>query len=417
VTLPYVPQYKIEIDGEPIPVALRAAITNISYQDGIEGADRVEVTFANQNLRFLDHPLQEILQVDNGFRLSIGYAPDPLEEVFVGEITGVEPSFPNSEMPTIKLVAHDFLQRLTGGRGDRAFFLKTASINNFPIPDAAVVSLVSATNLLIPYPDPIGGALSFLLGLAIYLLDPELAQQRIRVQLSQSDFGFLSDISKANGWEMSIDHTIEPHGHWLRFRSLTQHLTSDLTLKYGQSLMEFTPKLTTVGDVSGIAARIWVPSIKTEFVIIVGWDFDRGTFTLKVSPGIGELSQVPGLKGEIPEGSRSLKTVYTKGISFVQAGFKILGELLPRLNNRQTGSGSTIGDPRIKSGMVIDVEGVGDQFGGKYRVTSATHTFGTSGYKTSFEARKEVWFGTFDSVARPKTVAGAFSLQGRRLGR
>ena len=113
----YAPEFKIELNGDPIPAALRGAMSSITYQDGIEGADRVEVTFANPGLRWLDHPL---LQVDNGFKLSIGYAPDPLEEVFVGEITGVEPSFPSGGMPTIKVTAQDFLQRLTRGTKDRA---------------------------------------------------------------------------------------------------------------------------------------------------------------------------------------------------------------------------------------------------------------------------------------------------------
>ena len=60
-----------------IPAALRARVIRISYQDGLEGADRVEVTLANDGLRWLDHPL---LQVDNRLSLSIGYAPDPLED-------------------------------------------------------------------------------------------------------------------------------------------------------------------------------------------------------------------------------------------------------------------------------------------------------------------------------------------------
>src|SRR5262245_28512082 len=109
----YAPEFKLEINGEPLPAALRGAIGNISYTDGIEGADRVEVTFANPNLKWLDHP---ILQVGNKFTLSIGYAPDPLEEVFVGEITGVEPTFPNGGIPTIRVTAQDFLNRLTQGK-------------------------------------------------------------------------------------------------------------------------------------------------------------------------------------------------------------------------------------------------------------------------------------------------------------
>jgi len=58
------PEYKIEINGEPIPAALRGCVTGISYQNGLEGADRVEVSLANPNLRWLDSPL---LQTDNGF--------------------------------------------------------------------------------------------------------------------------------------------------------------------------------------------------------------------------------------------------------------------------------------------------------------------------------------------------------------
>src|SRR4051794_36702076 len=111
----YAPEYKVIIDDEPLPLGLLGSITGVTYQDGIEGADRVEVTFANPGLRWLDHP---VLQTDNGFKLSIGYAPDPLEEVFVGEITGVEPSFPNGGMPTIKVTAQDFLQRLKKGKKD-----------------------------------------------------------------------------------------------------------------------------------------------------------------------------------------------------------------------------------------------------------------------------------------------------------
>ena len=40
------------------------------------------------------------------------------------------------------------------------------------------------------------------------------------------------------------------------------------------------------------------------------------------------------------------------------------------------------------------LEGVGKQFGGLYRVTAATHSIDSGGYQTSFELRKEVWFGS-----------------------
>jgi phage protein D len=69
---------------------------------------------------------------------------------------------------------------------------------------------------------------------------------------------------------------------------------------------------------------------------------------------------------------------------------RLLGELLTRTNQRLTGSGSTIGDPRIRAGSVLQLGGMGLRFGGLYRVTSATHTIDGGGYKTKFEVRKEV---------------------------
>src|SRR2546423_3364587 len=156
----YAPDFDIKINGDSIPSALRASIISLSYEDGLEGADRVELSIANDGLQWLDHPL---LQVDNGFKLSIGYAPDPLEQVFVGEITGVNATFPNSGMPTVTVVAMDYLERLTRGTVERAFALDLPCLSVIPIPDPVVASLVAASDILIPYPDPIGGSLSFLL--------------------------------------------------------------------------------------------------------------------------------------------------------------------------------------------------------------------------------------------------------------
>lgn len=399
----YAPEFRLKIHGEPLPTALGAAVSSISYQDGLEGADSVEVTFANPNLVWLDHP---ILQVDNGLKLSIGYAPDPLEEVFVGEITAVQPSFPNGGMPTIRVTAHDFLQRLTQGKKDRGFRISLPCIGNIPLPDPAVAAIVSATNLLIPSLDPVGAALSTLMSLATYIVAPNLAQQSVRRQEGVSDFDFLSAIAKENGWEMFIDHTRQPRGYILRFQFLLQDYAPSLTLKWGSSLMEFTPRLTTIGDIFAVTAKIWVPAIQTEFVIVVGWDFDRAAFNLQVYPNlIGDIDDILG-----PEAAG--KTVSVKATGFPTALREVLSELLPRLNNRLTGSGSTIGDPRIKAGAVINLEGLGEQFSGLYRIKSATHTLDSGGYRTTFELRKEVWFG---SIPLPKGPSGLLRVQGQRV--
>ncbi len=55
-------------------------------------------------------------------------------------------------------------------------------------------------------------------------------------------------------------------------------------------------------------------------------------------------------------------------------------------------------DVRLRAGKVLRLEGLGEQFSGLYRLTSATHTLDGSGYRTSFEARKEIWFGSIPLV-------------------
>jgi phage protein D len=398
----YAPSFTVRLAGEPMPTAMRASITSVRYQDGLEGADRVELTLANDRLQWLDHPL---LQTDIPFELRIGYAPDPLDTVFVGEITGVEASFPSGAMPTVHIVAHDFLQRLTTGTKDRAFALSIPCIGKFPLPDPLVASLVGATNLLIPVVDPAGAALSFLTLLVAYAIDPIEAKRAIRLQQGQSDFDFLSGLARENGWEMYIDHTAEPKGYVLRFQFLVQDYAPSAVLRWGHSLVDFTPRISTVGQVAAVATRIWVSSIKTEFVIVLGWDYDRAAFDLQVYPGLGDLDALLGSQ-------KARGTIRIDALGPATAPKSILSELLPRLNNRLTGSGTTVGDPAIKAGRVIDLEGLGASFGGLYRVTSATHTLDGSGYRTTFDARKEVWFG---SIPIPKGASGLARVQGQRI--
>ena len=397
----YAPGFIVVVDGEPLPTAMRASITSLRYQDGLEGADRVELTLANPGLQWLDHPL---LQLDLGFELQIGYAPDQFERVFVGEITGVTPAFPSGGIPTITVVAHDFLQRLTIGSKDRAFALSLPCIGKFPLPDPLIAELVGFTNLLVPTVDLIGAALSFLTLLITYAIDPLEAKKSIRIQQGQSDFEFLSAMAKENGWEMFIDHTKNPQGYRLRFLFMTPEPPST-ALRYGQSLTEFTPRLTSVGQVAGVVARIWVAAIKTEFVIVLSWDYDRAAFDLQIFPGLGDLDALLG-----SDKAKGVLRIDAVGPATVPK--KLLGELLPRLNNRLTGSGSTIGNPAIKAGQVIQLDGLGEQFGGLYRITSVTHTIDGSGYRTSFEVRKEVWFG---SIPLPKGAGGLFRIQGQTL--
>jgi len=268
-----------------------------------------------------------------------------------------------------------------------------------------IAELVGFTNLLVPLVDTVGMALSFLTLAIAYAVDPIETKKGIRTQKSQSDFDFLAKLAKENGWEMFIDHSKKPHGRFLRFQFPAAHRDVEVNLKWGESLIDFTPKISTVGQVGGVSATVWLPSIQLEITIVLSWDFDRAAFNLMIFPNLPGLDDIPGV-------NKTRGVIKIPTISAVTTPKEILGELLPRLNNRLTASGSAIGDPRIKASKVINFDGLGEQFGGLYRVTSATHTIDGGGYRTQFDVRKEVWF---DSLPRPKGLSGLVRTQGQTI--
>jgi len=204
---------------------------------------------------------------------------------------------------------------------------------------------------------------------------------------------------------MYIDHTLEPRGYVLRFQFLIQDYAPTATFKWGESLMDFSPRLSTVGQVASVAARIYISSIKLEIVLVLGWDYDRAAFDLMIYPGLGSLDELVG-SGQ----QQGLLKVMASGP--LTAPKQILGELLPRLNNRLTCSASVVGNPELRPSRVVNFEGVGREFSGLYRITSATHTIDSSGYRTQFEGRKEVWFG---SIPIPEGVSGIVRVQGQTI--
>jgi phage protein D len=51
--------------------------------------------------------------------------------------------------------------------------------------------------------------------------------------------------------------------------------------------------------------------------------------------------------------------------------------------------GTCIGDPRLKPGIVVKVEGLGVRFSGLYYICSTEHRFSMrKGYRTAFSARR-----------------------------
>jgi hypothetical protein len=385
----YVPDFRLSIADAPAPPELRASVSKLVHSSGLQGADRVELTLANDALRWLDNPL---FALDTPLVLSMGYGDSGVEQVFVGQIVGFGADFPANGAPTVTVTAQDARYRMTQGTKVRWFAIPLPSLGNFPLPDLATASIGALENFLIPIFDPVGAALSILLGgveAAVSIADPGGAQKFIRKQANESDYQFLSKVARENGWEMIVDHTGSMAGHKLRFMSLLGHLDADVTLIYGASIIDFAPRISNVGQILSIGGYVWVAPIKLAFNIVLGWDWDRMALTLAIYPA------GPVLPDPVPSDH-----LITNPLTLASAPRELIGKLIPKLNKRLTATGSTLGDPRIQAGKVLSIQGVGVQFGGLWRVTDATHTIDATGYHTHFEVRKEIWFGSIPAHAQ-----------------
>jgi hypothetical protein len=283
--------------------------------------------------------------------------------MFIGEITGVEANFPTGGMPAMTLVAHDFLHRLSPGKYARGFG---------PLPDFLVASILAVENRLLPMIEGTVIAASTAV-MAVNLIFKGAGTK----QKGQSHLELLEEIAALYDADFHVE------GDVLYVTRFMKEYAPRLSLVWGHSLLSFQPKVTTVGQAAGVGMRFTLREIPLDFQVSVWWDFDRECVGIAVLPG----AAAPAVGGPVftiidrPIGSPA---------DIMNSVLVITHELRTKLNRRLTGTGSAIGDPRIRAGAVIRLEGLGPDFSGDYRVASATHSMGTSGYVTQFEVQKEI---------------------------
>jgi uncharacterized protein len=386
----YAPDFAVHINGDPLPPMVRAAVIGVSYQDGQNEADRVEINIANPNLVWLRKHIRGlgfqpfptgirvgaypginatpsgVFDMDNKLELAMGYAPDPLEPMFEGEITGIEASFPNGGMPTMKVVALDYLNRLARGTKSRGFGL---------LPDFLIASILSAESLLVPTIDPAITGASTALAAINFIFGGSG-----RKQPGVSDLQLLQAIADDYDADFWVD------GNILYLSRFIKEYEPRLKLTWGENLQDFSPRLSTVGQVAGVSVRFTLREIPLSFLVTVFWDFDREHLGISIVPG-------QAAAGAAAVGGPNF-TIVDEPISspadIAASALSIYRTLRKKLNSRLTASGSVIGDPRIRAGAVVRLEGLGEDFSGDYRVTSASHQITEGGYATSVELAREI---------------------------
>jgi len=335
----FAPRFDVRISGITMSADVSQRVLRVTYDGSLDTADMFQIVIANPDNQFTDSPLfspgQEV-------ELYMGYGAS-LTPMMLGDITTLEPVFPEDGPPTITIGGYDKSYRMRHNQAVRQF-----SAPN----DSLIVAEIAAENLLIPVTDP-------------------SPQPGIRTQTGP-DFGIIR--------ELAVRNLFDAYVYWDRLYFQLPVRTEALVLEWGQSLRSFSPRLSTAAMGGLQVIRGYNEELATAVVAAVTGDL------LSLDDLVNRLGPI-ALEMVANLGRRWIHSQkITSPVDAFGLGQALLQELL---NGLYQGTGSCIGQPGLRAGSYIDVRGVGKQFNGSYRVRKVRHVIDANGYLTEFDITQE----------------------------
>ena len=356
----YAPNFSIIIGGSPQP-DLKNAVISLEVEESIENTSMFTINLhegeelKTQRFNWLD---SDLLDPGNGqdVEIYLGYsssAEKPREPLITGKITTLSPSFPSKGAPTLSVQGYDhsFLLQKTVAKSRRTFdneqdygdiARKIAKTHN--LGEGEIDSTIKPCEKVIQTP-------------------------------GESDHSFLKRLADRLGYEFFI------RNRKLYFRAARDQSEKNVSLKWGDDIISFNPRMSVARLISKATVRGHNQRDPSRPII--------GTAT---SEDLGFREN--GAKS----GAELIKGFFKNEVEDSEHDFPICSEdearslaktLLIRANNSLIeGSCECIGNPEIRAGTVLSIDGIGKRFSGRYYVKSTKHTVGEKGYTVSFDLRR-----------------------------
>lgn len=326
------------VDGAAMDPKWRNEMVEVKVVDSLTLPDMAMIRMVDPKGENVDsHPLQlgkdvEIKASATGDRSTTS--------IFKGQIAAVEPEF-TAQGCTISVRAYDKSHKLNRERKTRTFQQMSAGDMIQKVASEAGLSpQVTATTVV-----------------------HEFFQQS-----NETDWDFAWRLALMHDYEVVVaDQTLE-------FRPANKGAGAALALKWQDTLISFRPRMSGVQQPKTVNVRAWDPKSKKNVA---------GTASS------GETSSRAGV--ERSKVSKDLGGGTTAVTDRVAANSAEASAIATATLNRMSDAfyeadGVAFGNPKIKAGTKVKVDGVGRQFGGEFTVTSSTHSYrGATGYQTAFQ--------------------------------
>jgi len=211
------------------------------------------------------------------------------------------------------------------------------------------------------------------------VIDPALTRNEPVVQYHKTNLEFLEELAECDGYFLWIDGE---KGDTVYFLNRPPNLES-ASLEWGKTLLNFSPRLSTAGQVKKVEVRGWDPIRKQPvFFLVPPSDSDSAPTTLSAT-GQQQIAQ--------GSGGQSRRVIEAPCVSSAKAAQEFAEKILFEQQQALiTGNGASVGEPKIRVGTILELSGIG-RFNGEYRVEQVTHSISSSGgYQTSFQVKQKL---------------------------
>lgn len=342
------PEVRLRVAGQDVPLEAEADVIEVSVLQDVSAPGMFAVRLMNWDLDKLQFTWSDDPLFAEGGEVEVlmGYAGE-LEPVFVGEVTGLEPEFRADETPTVTVRGYDRGHRLLRGRKTRSFTqVKDSDIAAQIAQEAGLTAEAEDTRITLEYV----------------------------LQHNQTDFEFLEARARRIGFEVWVE------GKTLKFRPRPSDESEVLTLHLEEDLLEFCPRLSTVGLAGTVEVRGWSPKDK-EALLGTAAAADAGSTMGGKTSGL----DVAAKAFDAAVAASVDNPVLDQG----EADQIAAGRIREMALSYVTGEGLAAGRADLKAGTVVKIEGCGQRFSGLYYLASVCHTYTPKrGYRTAFTVRR-----------------------------